>query len=276
MSLPDMTSSHDFRVALMLSELRPGGMERVVLHLALGLAARNITVSVICLQGAGLLSSELENTAVKLVTINSFKGKDLKAILRLRQELLRFKPELINLHDYASLPYVIAANALAGHSPVLFSAHGLLYEGFENKKTRNRFFSRSLRGVSAVSAKVADRHRDYLKWSRPIEIISNGVPAHSCDMRNRDTTRQQLGCKPETFLFLAVGNPRPEKGFEDLIEAVADLRNTQPNFEDLLVVVAGTLKDDDYCRMVLKRYQGTLYGRSYSLPRFSAGYCRTL
>lgn len=247
------SASPNLRIALLLTELRPGGMERVVVHLAKGLAARNIPVLVVCLQGEGLLASEFEGTAVRLTALNSFSGKDLSAVWRLRQELARFQPTVINLHDYASLPYALAANALAGRRPILFTAHGLLYEGFESLKKRNRFLSRFISAFSAVSDKVAARHRDYLTWPRPIEIIANGVPAVPRDAKDRERVRTELGCEPGTVLFLAVGNPRPEKAFEDLIDAVALLREQLGPERPFRVAVAGTLNDGDYCRMLRQR-----------------------
>lgn len=246
-----LTSPPELRIALILAELRPGGMERVVVHLAKELAARKIPVLVICLQNPGLLASEFEGTKVNLVAINSFSGKDLGAVWRLRQKIAGFQPTVINLHDYASLPYAVAANALAGRSLVCFTAHGLLYEGFENRRARNRIFVRFITGFSAVSNKVASRHREYLGWNRPIEIIANGVPAASQVDDDRVQTRAQLGCQPGEVLLLAIGNPRPEKGFEDLIDAVALL----PADKNFSLAVAGALNDSDYCRMLLRRVE---------------------
>jgi glycosyltransferase involved in cell wall biosynthesis len=54
-------------------------------------------------------------------------------------------------------------------------------------------------------------------------------------------------------LFLAVGNPRPEKGFEDLIQAVAILKHRHDHSNAFKVVVAGRLKDDPYCRMLMEK-----------------------
>lgn len=239
------------RVAIVLAELRPGGMERVVVHLAEGLAERQVPVLVVCLQGAGLLSSEFDGTSVQLVALNSYSGKDLGAVWRLRRVLAQFGPSVINLHDYASLPYAAAANALSVRVPLLFTAHGLLYEGFEGLQRRNRLFARFLGAFSAVSEKVAQRHREYLQWRKPIAILPNGVPPAERTELMREAARRDLGCAPETLLFLAVGNPRPEKAFEDLIDAVALL----PVEKDVRVVVAGALAENDYCRMLLHRLE---------------------
>jgi glycosyltransferase involved in cell wall biosynthesis len=245
----------NLRVAIVLSELRPGGMEKVVLHLAEGLAKRDISVLIICLQSPGFFAKELINTNVRLFALESHSGKDLFALWQLRKVLKKFRPDVINLHDYASLPYAAMANLLALRCLLVFTAHGLLYGGFEKLQRRHRFFARFITAFSAVSDKVANRHRDYLDWQKQLQIIANGVPSVAVDVVKRQKVRSELGCSDETHLFLAVGNPRPEKGFEDLIEAVVCLRN-QPVLEpDFLVVVAGTLTSSDYCQMLQRRIE---------------------
>lgn len=233
------------RIALMLSELRPGGMERLAVHLAIGLKNSGLPVQVICLQGPGLLAPLLADENIPVVALESYGSKDISAFIRLRKELSKFQPSLIHLHDYASLPYLALANLFAKRRPLLFTAHGLLYEGFDSLQKRNRFFSRFLKGLSAVSGKVSARHRDYLAWTKPVPVIPNGVPPIAVNNQLRCQVRDELQCADTTHLFLAVGNPRPEKGFEDLLVAVSRLRDNGLNF---MLAVAGTLTDGDYCR----------------------------
>ena len=233
------------RVALVLSELRPGGMERLVVHLAKELHNRNIPVQIICLQGPGKLAPLLIEKKIPLVPLESYGSKDLSAIFRLRHELKKFCPTVINLHDYASLPYAALANLLAGRCPLLFTAHGLLYEGFAPLQKRNRFFSYFFKSLSAVSDRVSARHRDYLDWEKSIPVIANGVPEVVVCTEKRKLVRKELGCIDSPHLFLAVGNPRPEKGFEDLLSAAAHLHDKGLNF---MVAIAGTLSESDYCQ----------------------------
>ncbi len=238
-------SEKEIRIALVVSELRPGGMERVVVHLAEELDRRNINVEVICLQSSGLLASLLTEKNVPVVSLESYGSRDFIALFKLRRELKRFQATIVNLHDYASLPYAALANICSAGRPLVFTAHGLLYEGFESLQKRLRFFSRFLTAVSAVSDKVARRHQEYLAWEKPAQVIANGVPEVPVDDESRRRVRGELGCTEDTHLFLAVGNPRPEKGFEDLLDAVAQLRLKNLKF---FVAVAGTLADNQYCR----------------------------
>lgn len=222
----------------------------MVVHLAKGLSSRGIATMVVCLQNPGELAQELEGTGVHFEALRSLASKDISALWRLRILLRRFCPSVINVHDYVSTPYAVAANWLAHREPILFTAHGLLYEGFDKLRRRYRFFSRFFTRLTAVSETVADRHKAYLSWSGHVSVIRNGVPAIQRNARLCDAVRAELGIRPDVLLFLAVGNPRPEKGFEYLIDATAILRDMEERERDFVVAVAGKLIDSEYCRML--------------------------
>ena len=236
-------------IAVVVSEMRAGGMERIVIHLAESYRERQRRCLVLCTERAGILSGHLEERKIPFDTPGS-SGARIRTLWEMHKVLKQFSPSIIHIHDYASLPYVVLANLCAGRGRLVFTAHGLLYEGFEPLRKRLRFFSRFLDGISAVSEKVAERHREFLGWNRPIPVIANGVPAAAADEGARQRVRGELGCSGETHLFLAVGNPRPEKGFEDLLEAAALLRLETDRF---LVAIAGTLNDSGYCRDLMAR-----------------------
>ncbi len=244
---------NSLRVALIVSELRTGGMEKLVVHLAKGLFSKQIQTLVICLQEPGDLADELTDTGVNITALHSFSGKDIPAVWKLGRILRAFAPSIINAHDYASVPYVVPASRLFWRVPVLFTAHGLLYLGFEPLQKRYRLFSKFFSGISAVSDAVKQRHTQYLNWKKTVQIIPNGVPECKKDRRLRENIRQELHVKETDTLFLSVGNPRPEKGFEDLIQAVAILKHRHDHSNVFKVVVAGRLKDDSYCRMLMEK-----------------------
>lgn len=258
----------DLKICLVLSELRPGGMERLVVHLANGLAKRNLQVLVVCLENQGLLASNLDRDNIEIIALKSFGGKDIKALWKLNRILRHFKPSLINVHDYSSLPYIAIAGFFLRNTPIVFTAHGLLYEGFESLKKRYRFFSKALSGLTAVSEAVSKRHREYLDWTGDIQIIPNGVPAFKEESDHRERLRKEFLVGKKDVLFLAVGNPRPEKGFEDLIEAAVILKKSLPEQYGFKIVVAGKTTDSPYCRMLEKKLEESGLGRSFKFLGF--------
>ena len=244
------------RAALVIHSLAAGGGERVVTHIASGLAERSIRTMVVCLAEAGPLAGRLDGTGVGLVVIGSKKGYDFGAIRRLTKTLRRFRPDVINCHDRSSLPYVVLANLFARRRPVVYSAHGLLYNADQEPRRRHRMAMRGVRMATAVSQPAADRHGEYLAWRKPFSIIPNGVPDIPRNQRHRAAIRRELGIGDETVALLAVGNARPEKGFEDLLDAAATLtaRSAGPA-QNIRVLVVGKMPDTPYCRDLLAQRQ---------------------
>lgn len=239
------------RIILLLSKFSPGGMERLVVHLANGLRKRTIPVRVLCLQDKGGLAEEIIESEKLVRAIESHASKDFRAVWKLKEIFQDFKPTIINIHDYSSLPYAVLANLFFFKVPLIFTAHGMLYEGFEKLQRRYRFFSKFLSGFSAVSDAVANRHRNYLSWRKYIRVIPNGVPEIERNDTLRNQIRHELGIENHDIFFLAVGNPRPEKGFEDLIQAASKLKSMINGKSGFKIAVAGLLSNNDYCRMIL-------------------------
>ena len=234
------------RVALVISQLRPGGAEKVVVHLATGLSSRGIEPLVICIQKKGELAAELEKQGLPVVSTRSLRGYDVGGAFRLARVLAKFRPSVINVHDYSSLPYVAVASLTRPRCPIVFTAHGLLYEGFDSLRRRLQFFSRRICAIAAVSEQVRDRHISYLNWRGRTRVVPNGVPEICRNPHDRREVREELGIGEDEFVFLAVGNPRPEKAFEDLIAAAVEVGQRRPD-SAFSVLIAGTLSDSQYC-----------------------------
>jgi len=229
-------------------------MERAVVHLASGLSERHFDVSVVCIENEGLLATELHSCDVPTFALRSRKSRDLKAALRLYRYLKEWQPDVVNVHDYASAPYAVLANWLTGRrSKVVFTAHGLLYEDFETLRRRCRFFSKGFDALSAVSTQGAERHREYLEWRRAIQLFPNGIPDRWTGMeKKRNNIRQSIGLGPECFVFLSVGNVRPEKGFENLVEASVQLGADKRDSGSFAVLIAGALPETPYCNGLIR------------------------
>ncbi len=142
------------RLALVLSELRPGGMERVVVHLASSLRRRGIEPLVVCLQHKGPFARELEAQGITVVALNSVRGYDLCAVADLARAFRRFRPELINVHDRSSLPYAVLANLWGAGRPVVFTAHGLMFDERSRGRLGIRIAARVISALTAVSARL--------------------------------------------------------------------------------------------------------------------------
>jgi len=182
--------------------------------------------------GWGPLAEKLKAAGIEVVALHSRRSYDLSALVALARMLHRFRPDVLNVHDYASLPYTAIAGLTRSACPIVFTAHGLLYEGFERLRRRCRVFARRLRTIIAVSPQVQERHANFLSWRGPVRVVPNGVPPILTSPEIGQEVRQELGLDAGEFVFLAVGNARPEKAFEDLIAAASlvHLRNGARRF----------------------------------------------
>jgi len=234
------------RVAIVITELRVGGAERVIVHLACALARQGIKPTVICLGRPGPLACDLDAAGVPVVALGSTRGHDVAAIWRLARLLQRIRPDVINVHDRASLPYVDAANRLSGRRPVVFSCHGLLLDVVRSRWCE-RFAMRRAAALTAVSEETGRRYVALLDWPGPVDVVPNGIPLPEPKAEKRLAARADLGLTHDVFAFLAVGNLKPEKGFEDLLEAAAVLRD-RLGACPFTVFIAGGTSDEAYAQ----------------------------
>jgi glycosyltransferase involved in cell wall biosynthesis len=235
------------RVALVITELRPGGAERVVVNLAGALQRCGVQPMVVCLQHEGQLAEEVRSAGIRLVALNSLRGYDFGAIFRLARVLREFKPNVIHVHDRSSLPYAVLANRLSGRRPVVFSGHGLLIQAAGRSRWRDRL---GIGGVSAVTVVAEPAVQEYAKvlgWRGEIDVVANGIVPVVRDETLRRAVRAELGLPDDTFAFLSVGNVKPEKGFEDLIGAASLLRK-QAGGRSFAAIIVGGRADEEYCR----------------------------
>jgi len=233
------------RTALVIGELGRGGAERLLVHLVGGLRRCDITVDVITLGEKGVCSREIQDLGVPVHEVRSQRGYDVAGAIRLHRLLQRLKPDVINVHDRWSLPYVRLARWLTGRPPVVFSAHGLMFDEGERAGLKFRWAMRGVSAMTAVSEEVRGRHARFFGWGGPVNIVPNAVPNRMPTPEAGHALRGELGVSADTFVFLAVGNARPEKGFEDLLEAAARLRETSA--KQIVVLVGGHMPESDYC-----------------------------
>ncbi len=216
-----------------------GGKERVVMHLATEFAARELVPLVVCLMDRGEFGGQLQARGIPMVPLHSVRAYDWRGVLRLTSVLRQFRPDVINVHDRSSLPYVFLANRLGPKCPIVLSCHGLRLQDAPRPRMRDRLAMRGVQAVTAVSGRTAAEYSQALGWEGKVEIVSNGVPVPPIAPEIRQAARKALGLPETTFTLLAVGNVNPEKGYEDLLDAAVLLR--RQTAAPFVVLVAGSM-----------------------------------
>ncbi len=241
------------RVAFVVPKLVRGGAEQIIVLLAKAFVAEGIPSLCVCLEYPGPLGDQLAQDGVPVVSLDSRKGHDLMAVFRLARLLRQFDPTVISIHDRTSLPYTVLANMLAARRPIVFSAHGLLFRDFDRPRWSHRLAAKRLAGFTAESERVAERYTQHLGWSRPVDRVPNGVSVPDLSPTARTQVRQAMGVPDDTFVFVSVGNAKPEKGFEDLLDAASLLRRQAPD-RPFQCWIVGAPQETDYQAQLLAKH----------------------
>ena len=225
------------RVALVVDSLAAGGKERVVATLAGQLRRKGLAVAVVCLSRSGPLAQGLAQAGAAVYSVTSRGRWDLGAVLRLSKILQHIRPDVVNVHDRFSLPYLVAANRIATGAPIVLSCHGLLLSSVRPTWAQV-LAARDVDAFTAVSPEVAAAYARFLRAGKPFELLANGIDPIEPDAERGRQLRDDLGIDPSTFVFLSVGAVKAEKGYSDLLAACERLcaRN---GGESLTVLVAG-------------------------------------
>jgi GT2 family glycosyltransferase/glycosyltransferase involved in cell wall biosynthesis len=148
---------------------------------------------------------------------------------------INFLPMLLSL--FRGSPTVVTFHDLL--VPYLFPKAGSLREW------ANRLLARSASGVVATNPADAAR---LASWGvRCLELIPIGsnIPNSPPPGFNRDLWRAERGVSPETALLAYFGFLNSTKGIDDLLRALAILRERHPGYAYRLLMVGGGLGSSD-------------------------------
>jgi L-malate glycosyltransferase len=154
----------------------------------------------------------------------------LTTFLALRAYLRDVNPDLIHAH----LPSTGILVRVAARVPIVYTEHNVVTSYRQPTRLLNRLTYRRNTRLIAVSDAVAESVKNYPKPS-PV-VIPNGVSV-AVSSNDADSARAELGISDGTILIAHVGNIRPHKGHQTLIEAVREVKASSNNF--LVVSIGG-------------------------------------
>lgn len=157
--------------------------------------------------------------------------------------------DIVHAHDYKTdlLAYLVARD---GAAVPLATAHG--WTGHSARERRlyypgDRLILSRFPRVIAVSGEIRSALIAAGADPRRVTVVLNGIDETMFrrDARQVGPARRQLGVAPDDYVIGAVGRLEPQKRFDLLIEAFADLHRQRPN---LRLVIAG----EGSCRPMLE------------------------
>lgn len=218
----------------------PGGAETVYTTLADKTRAYGYD-SVAVVRGPGWVHDELQRRGVPTVILEakgSFNWRFLREIMTLirRRNVMLIQSHLLGANVYSAL-----AGWLTG-VPVVGTFHGMVDINPNERFRRMKLWlmDRGIHRFVAVSRSLADAIEEQrLLNPAKTEIIYNGVDLDRYSKARSSDLRQQLQIPDTATVIGCLGNIRPAKAYDVLIQAISELR---VDFPGIYVIVAGHQK----------------------------------
>ena len=206
------------KIVQLVSSLHVGGMEHFVVRMAAAQRALGHDVTIMAIQAGGALRKEAEALGLPVVEIGGV-GKGLR-VLRGMKEFLRLRPDIIHVHNTASLHYALIGKRVSG-AKIVMTAHG---RGKGGGRSHGATSWAKTDAVIAVSRAVARDMAAEVPANR-LSVILNGVEPTAAK-RSRADVRAELGIDNSETVGIIVARIDAMKGHDDLIQAWAQLHAT--------------------------------------------------
>ncbi len=225
-----------------------GGLERVVVDLAMTQHQAGHAVRVACLFECGLLAAELESKGIPVQACGKRSGRTMAALSDLRRQLRAGAPEVLHTHNAAAHYHAMAAAIGLPLKRIVNTRHGM---GMADPRSRREwFYRRSLGRTDAVVAVCEAARRGFLAQGvRPrgeLLVVPNGIRvgsfAAASDARHH-ALAEELRIAPGTRIVGTVGRLTPVKDQAMLLQAFARTVREVPDVV-LAIVGDGPLRAD--------------------------------
>lgn len=222
------------RIAFCITDLDPGGAERALVQLVTRLDRTRWEPAVYCLSGPGALVEVLHSAEIPVTCLGARGRTDLGVILRLKRELRRFRPEIVQTFLFHANIAGRLAGRLAG-IPHCVSGIRVAERRSRWPLWLDRVTNRLVATNVCVSRAVADFSIKIAQLPRAkVVVIPNGVEiAPFVKAERLDLTA--LGLPASARVIIAVGRLDPQKGLVHLLEAFPTLVARHDDVHLLLV-----------------------------------------
>ena len=236
----------DVQVIVLLDSLdRPGGAETLAVEGATrldpGLFTRTLCLSrwddrFVTEEPARAILQRLRSADVRVLGLRRKHRFAIWAWLPLLRILRRERIDVLHAHLFGSNTWAVVIGRLTGVPVVIAHEHMWAYTGGGLRPLIDRWLIARFSDAFIAVSNEGRRRMIEIERIRPADLvlIRNGVPAQPSG--DGEKLRAELGIPNDSPLIGSVGRLRPEKAFEVLIEAIAELAEERP---DVRLAIAG-------------------------------------
>lgn len=215
----------------------PGGAETVFVELAVAVAKAGHR-SIALIRGPGWVQDTLQKHGIQTFVLDCKGSFNVRFLWQLIQLIRREQVDIVQSHLLGSNVYCALAGLVA-RVPVVASFHGGVDVASNERFLAAKFavINRLSRAVVAVSEALA---RDLVERAglspRKIKVIYNGVDTSRFALPRTGDLRRRLALPEGAVLLGALGNIRPAKAYDVLLDAFARVAQAR---SDVHLVIGG-------------------------------------
>ncbi|MEP7041500.1 MAG: glycosyltransferase [Dokdonella sp.] len=229
------------KITHFVENLNRGGLERVVINLAIEQKRAGHDCQVICLFDKGTLADELDQHGITVESCDKQAGADLRCLFRLRGLLRRHGTEVLHTHNMIAHYHAVIAAFGLQLTRVLNTRHGM---GALRASSRREWLYRRCMPWTDVVVTVCDKARQDIVARRMLPpgklvVVPNGIHVERFATATRDARRtltDHLELPAGTRLIGSVGRLNWAKDLVTLLRAYATV--TQ-RFDDTVLLLIG-------------------------------------
>jgi glycosyltransferase involved in cell wall biosynthesis len=230
-----------------VENLNRGGLERMVMDLALTQQAQGHRVQVVCLFERGALADELEHAHLPVRACGKRGGLDLRALHAARRWIARHRTEVLHTHNAVAHYQAVLACVGLGVRQVVNTRHGMGHPGRPGR--REWLFRRAMPGTDAVAAVCGAARNDAvtrgLVPARKACVVPNGIAVDRFDVASdqmHERLARLINVPPGTRILGTVGRLNWAKDHATLLRAFRRVRARRPDTA-LVIVGDGELRE---------------------------------
>ncbi len=243
--------SEPVRVLHCLTELYPGGAERIVFDLVRSAERDRIRPVVAALDGRGSYAGRIREAGIPVHDLGAYSIWRLDAIWRLRRLLRSERIDLLHTHlVHASVVGRLAARPL--RIPVLSTSHIVERRPLWWHFALDRRTARWCRRIVCVSEAVRRFQQQRTGLPDAIyEVVPNGIDLDRfADPPSKLSVRQRLHLPEKALVVGTLGRFDPQKGMDLLVQAAAEPALAS---REIVVVLAGYGPEEEALRRMGRR-----------------------
>jgi len=199
---------------------------------------------VVVIRGKGWVYDELRRRGVNPVLLDAKGSFNWRYLLGLLMLIRREGVDLIQSHLLGSNVYCALAGLLS-RTPVVATFHGSVDVG-DRERLKELKFTAINAGADHVIAVTDSLRDDLVERTRlnpeRIKIIYNGIDVSRFQRPRSSALRQKYGWSEDEIIVGSLGNIRPAKGYDILLQAAALLGGSERSCR---FVIAGQSKEND-------------------------------